>query len=799
MRQNLKALILVWFSITCTMAQQSKTGKAEVTGKVIENVTNESLPFASVVLKDATQQLVEGVITNEEGVYTILDIPVGNYNLEVTYTGFKGHSQPLEIKENRQKINLKPILLLEETVSLDEVKITTEVSQVSLRLDKKVFKVGKDILSQSGSVTDVLGNVPSVAVDPSGTVQLRGNANVTILINGRRSGLTSAQALEQIPSDNVDRVEVITTPSARYDASGSAGIINIILKKNTKGGLTGQLRGVVGTPDDYRLYGSFSYKAEKFNFFANAGIRYTDYEGEYTKQQRSIRNNTTVYLDQREDQDRHDDGKLIYVGADYYLNKNNSITAAFFRNQTEDTDETKLSYGYTSATTAIDSILTTLGNSKEKRSYNQLEMNYTKTFAKEGRKLTFDLQYDFWDSTKKWNVRTQKETPIMTPISNLRTKSTNKNNDIVLQSDLVTPFGEKTKLEIGAKFENRHVTDGFIAEELVNDDYQLLDNLDNEIAYDERIIGGYVQYGSKIGKFSYLLGLRIEDTNIKIKDEEGSFNNTNTFTNLFPTLNLGYAIGENTNFQLSYSKRINRPSLWQLNPFSELEDFNARFFGNPTLKSAFTDAVELSLLQKGTKFTINPSIYYSYTTDDTQWYTTQNDDGVFVSTIINLDLEKRYGFELSASYNPLKWLSFNGDFNAYRFDQEGIAGTQKLDFSDETWQTSLSTRIKLKHGISIQSRFNHQGERGNAQSKRKSISYLNLGASKKLFKNRGNLIFNVSNVFDSRKTREEITGTDFFVNQMRSRNGARWSLSFVYKFNGKSGHKTRRVQRSNRN
>ncbi|WP_082994742.1 TonB-dependent receptor domain-containing protein [Aquimarina megaterium] len=799
MRQNLKALILVWFSITYTMAQQSKTGKAEVTGKVIENVTNEGLPFASVVLKDATQQLIEGVITNEEGVYIIMDIPVGNYNLEVTYTGFKAHSQPLEIKETRQKINLKPILLLEETVSLDEVKITTEVSQVSLRLDKKVFKVGKDILSQSGSVTDVLGNVPSVAVDPSGTVQLRGNANVTILINGRRSGLTSAQALEQIPSDNVDRIEVITTPSARYDASGSAGIINIILKKNTKGGLTGQLRAVVGTPDDYRLYGSFSYKAQKFNFFANAGIRYTDYEGEYTKQQRSIRNNTTVYLDQREDQDRHDDGKLIYVGADYYLNKNNAITAAFYRNQTEDTDETLLSYGYTSATTAIDSILTTLGNSKEKRSYNQLEMNYTKTFAKEGRKLTFDLQYDFWDSTKKWNVRTQKETPVMTPISNLGTRSTNKNNDIVLQSDFVTPFGETTKLEIGAKFENRHVTDGFIAEELVNDNYQLLDNLDNEIAYDERIIGGYVQYGSKIGKFSYLLGLRIEDTNIKIKDEEGSFNNTNAFTNLFPTLNLGYAIGENTNFQVSYSKRINRPSLWQLNPFSELEDFNTRFFGNPALKSAFTDAVEVSLLQKGTKFTINPSVYYSYTTDDTQWYTTQNDDGIFVSTIINLDLEKRYGFELSASYKPLKWLSFNGDFNAYRFSQEGIAGTQKLDFSDETWQTSLSTRIRLKHGISIQSRFNYQGERGNAQSKRKSISYLNLGASKKLFKNKANLIFNVSNVFDSRKTREEITGTDFFVNQMRSRNGARWSLSFVYKFNGKSGHKTRRVQRSNRN
>lgn len=797
MKQNLVALIVL-FSITYTMAQQSK-GNAELSGKVIEKTTGNTLPFASVILKDTTQKLIEGVITDDKGLYSLIDIPLGNFFIEVSYNGFQTHSQSIEITEDRKVINLDPIVLVQEAVALDEVMITSEVSQVSLRLDKKVFKVGKDILSQSGSVTDVLGNVPSVAVDPSGTVQLRGNTNVTILINGRRSGLTSSQALEQLPSDSVDRIEVITTPSARQDASGSAGIINIVLKKNTKGGLTGQLRTVVGTPDDYRLYGSFSYKTEKLNLFTNAGIRYTDYEGEYTKQQTSIRDNVNIDLDQREDQDRHDDGKLFYIGTDYYINKNNSITAAFYRNETEDTDKTKLLYEYTSSGVAIDSILVTNGNSKENRSYNQLEMNYTKIFEKEGRKLTFDLQYDFWDSTKKWEIDTQKEVPVQASISNLRTRSTNKNNDIVIQSDYVTPFGKHSKLEIGGKFENRQIKDGFIAEEFINNTYRLLDNLDNEIKYDERIIGGYVQYGNKIGKFSYLLGLRIEDTNIDIKDKEGIFKDTNTYTNVFPTANLGYAIGEKTNIQMSYSRRISRPSLWQLNPFSELEDFNARFFGNPALKPAFTDAVEISLLQKGAKFTVNPSIYYSNTTDDTQWYTTQGNTGVFESTIVNLDREKRYGFELSASYNPLKWLSFNGDFNAYRFTQEGVVETETLDFSDETWYTSLNTKIKLKHGITFQSRFNYQGERSNAQSKMKSISYLNLGASKKLFKNRASLIFNVSNVFDSRKTKEEITGQDFFVNQVRSRNAARWSLSFVYKFNGKSGHKNRQVQRSNRN
>ncbi|MEW7278094.1 TonB-dependent receptor [Aquimarina sp. 2201CG1-2-11] len=799
MKRTLVTLLLV-FAVSCIAAQERVQGEAEIYGTIVEQSTNNVLPFASVVLKTTEQKLIQGVITNEQGNYILTEIPVGNYILEVIYAGFQTYSLPIEIKEIRQKLNLGSITLQKETVELDAVTIQGEKSQVSLRLDKKVFEVGKDILSQSGSVTDVLGNVPSVAVDPSGAIQLRGNGNVTILINGRRSGLTSSQALEQIPSDTVERVEVITTPSARYDASGSAGIINIILKKNRKGGLTGQLRGVVGTPDDYRLVGSMSYKTNSINLFANVGGRYTDYNGDYSKVQQTTRDDNTIFLNQVEDQSRHDDGRLFYVGADYYFNEHNSITTAFYRAETEDTDETVLDYRYSSGQNALDSLLVTHGNSKEKRSYNQLEMNYTKTFKKQGKKLTFDLQYDFWDSTKKWDVRTQKEFPIMNTIANIRTTSTDKNNDLVMQSDFITPISKSSQIELGAKYENRLVEDGFMAQELVNEGFQLLDNLDNAIKYDEQILGVYTQYRNKTGKFSYLLGLRIEDTKIGIKDANGSFDDTRNYTNLFLTINLGYAFGENTTFSTNYSKRINRPSLWQLNPFSELDDFNVRFFGNPALDPAFTDAIEISLLQKGNGFTLSPSVYYSYTTDDTQWYTTQdNTTDVFISRIINMDKETRYGFELSTSYKPIKWLGFNADFNAYLFEQKGAVGTQNLDNDDTTWYTTLNTRIQLKHGITFQSRFNYRGERKTAQTRRKAISYLNFGISKRLFKNNGTLMINASNVFNSRKTREVITGTDFLVNQTRSRYGARWSLSFAYRFNGNSKHEDRRARRGNRN
>ena len=695
-------------------------------------------------------------------------------------------------------MTLESIVLKEDLTQLETVVVTGEVSQMSLKMDKKVFRVGKDVLSQSGSVSEVLENVPSVAVEPSGTVLLRGNSNVTILINGRRSGLSSAQALEQLPSENVDRIEVITTPSARYEASGSAGIINIILKKNKKGGLTGQLRAVAGIPDDYRLSGSFSYKTDKLNVFTNLGIRYTDYEGDYSKYQRTTNNGETIHLDQVQDQHRHDDGRWFYFGADYYFNDKNTLTAAFYRNQTEDTDVTDFRYDYRTNNGGIDSTLITDGNSNEHRSYNQLELNYTKLFQKEGRKFTFDMQYDFWDSDMKWDIRTRKDYPVLEPLFSLRTVSEERNNDLVLQTDFVTPLGAQSKLELGGKFENRHVKDNFRGEELIDNMYQLIDNLDNNLAYNERIFGAYVQYGNRIGKFSYLLGLRMEDTNIEIEDRNGVYAETYAYTNWFPTANLGYVLSEHTDLGLSYSKRINRPSLWHINPFSELDDFNSRFFGNPNLRAAFTDAIELSLLKKGNILTINPSLYYSRTTDRVQFYTIQNDEGIFETSPFNLEEEKRYGIEVSSSYNPLKWLSLNANLNAFRFEQSGFYLGRDLDNADETWFASLSSRVLVKGGLSFQARYNYQGRSSDAQSVQKAISYLNLGASKKLFNNKATLNLFVSNVFNTRKRREEIMGPDFLVNETRSRNAARWSLSFTYRFDGKTEFKNRSANRSNR-
>ena len=797
MKKNI-LILLIFFSTMAIRSQEIGTFSGELSGNLMEAKTNLALPYASVVLKDSIGNIVEGVITDEEGIFHIANIVQGSFMLEIQYNGFQTYATNVQIESENQTVELGTIQLTEDATQLNEVVVTGETSPISLRLDKKVFNVGKDILAQSGSVTDVLSNVPSVAVSPSGAVSLRGNSNVTILINGRRSGLTSNQALEQIPSDNVERVEVISNPSARYAASGSAGIINIILKKNRNKGFNGQVRLVTGIPTDLRIIGSLNYKTEKLNLFSNFGIRYTDYVGLYTTNQETTNNGSLNRLQQQQDEDRHDDGQFFYFGSDFFINDYNTITAAFLRNETKDSDKTDLNYNYSSLGTR-DSTLFTYGTSKEKRSYNQLEMNYTKTFEKEDKKFTVDLQYDFWDSTKDFNIETSQTFPTVQDISDLRTTSDQKNNDFALQSDFVTPLTEESKLEMGVKFEKRLVKNGFLAEDLSGRDFQSIDGFNNELDYDEQIFGAYSQYGNKIKKFSYLLGLRFENTYVKIKDAIGSFNQTNSYSRLFPTLNLGYDISEMTKIQGSYSKRINRPSLWQLNPFPKLSDFNLRFSGNPNLQPSFSDAIELALLIRAKDFTLNPSIYYSRTNNNIEYYTIKSAEGFFLTSMTNIDSEKRFGIEVSLSYNPKKWLGINGEVNAYNFEKRGQIAAINLNTSNITWRSSWALNIKPKKGLNIQSRFNYRGPFSNAQTKTKSVSSLNIGVSQRIFKDKGSLILNVRNVFNSNKFKEETLGEDFVIDVLSNYNAARWTLSFVYKFNKKTGEKNREAKRSNRN
>lgn len=791
----MKRIILLSASLFfCTHLMAQKV----LHGLVKEKSSNTAMGYVTLALKNENAKVVTGGITDDKGAFTLDAVPAGNFTLEVNFMGYQGITKPVSIPAGTGRIDLGVIYLEPDPKLLKEVAIVGDKPAVSLQIDKKVFTAGKDILSQTGSAVDLLNGVPSVSVSPTGVASLRGNSNVLVLINGRRTGLTAGNALEQLPAEQISQVEVITNPSSRYEAGGSAGIINIILKKNKKAGFNGQLRLVGGVPNDTRITPSLNYKSEKLNIFSTFGIRLSDYVGLYTTNQSAMTNGKMDYLDQRQDEDRHDDGKLLYFGADYAFNEHNTVTAAFLKNATKDHDKTRLDYNYTSNTGA-DSTLQRKGESFENRNYNQLEFNYTRTFKQPSKKYTVDMQYDFWNSDKEWSLGTQKILPSAVALPGIRSGSIGSSKDLMVQTDFVQPLDSNSRLELGLKFENRSVTSNFKAEQQKGPDWTIFEDIDNQLNYNELIGGAYAQMASKFGKLSYQIGLRTELTRIKITDRIGSYNDRKNYTRLFPTLNLSYALTEGSSLQMSYSKRINRPSLNSLYPFNELTDYNSRYVGNPALNPSYAHVVELGYIKSWGQFTFNPAVYYQHSKDEMIDYTFRNAQNVFIISPINIASEARRGVELSLLYNPTRWLQLNWELNAYGFKQKGQYKDQNFDYSGEALTSRLSTQLKLPNKFSFQGRYSFTGAQNNAQSRTASIHYLEFGSSKNLLKDKATILFDIANVFNLRKFETTTTGVNYVLNQMSSPNAARYRLTFVYRLNLKENQAVRQAKTGNRN
>jgi len=793
-----RILITILCLSFCAFGMAQKQGSPDgvvIQGLVQDASTKTAIAYATVGVKDDALKLIVAVITDEKGNFKLENVPLGKFNIHFSLMGYQTIIKPMQIEIAQ---HLGTILMQPDAKLLNEISVTGEKSSISLKLDKKIFETGKDVLSQTGSATDLLNSVPSVSVNPTGGVSLRGNSNVLILINGRRSGVVEGNALEQIPADQIERVEIITNPSSRYDAAGSAGIINIILKKNKKIGINGQLRLVGGIPNETRIMPSLNFKSNKVNLFSTFGLRLSDYVGLYQTKQTVNNEGISTFLNQQQDEDRHDDARMLYVGGDYAINEDNTITAAFLKNATNDHDKTVLNYNYTTAKN-LDSSLVRNGESWEKRNYNQVEFNYTKTFKKPGQKYTIDIQYDFWNSDKEWILNTKKLIPTLINAPGMRTSSIGASKDLMLQTDFVKPLDSVSTIELGLKMENRKVTSDFLAEQQQNSNWQVFEDIDNQLNYNELIGSGYVQYAGKKDLFSYQLGLRAEVTKIKIEDEIGEYASEKNYTKLFPTLNLSYQLSQSATFQGSYSKRINRPSLFMLYPFNELTDLNSRFLGNPDLNPSFADVIELAYLKNWRLFTLNPSIYYQNNKQIILNYTFRDANGIFITSPVNISKETRRGFELSTLYNPLKWLQLNLELNAFNFEQTGTYQNQNFDFSGSTLTARLGSQLKLPKKLSLQLRYNFTGAQSNAQTHTNAIHNIDVGASKNLLKDKATLLFDVTNLFNLRTFTSTTTGVNYNFMQINSPNAARYRLTFVYRLNLKENQSVRQAKSGNRN
>ena len=817
--KKIKFAVLLVFLFTSfyNYSQQGPGGKpkVKVTGKVFEKVSKQPLEYATIsIMAPNDTKVIAGGITNPKGEFEVAVAP-GTYDIKVEFISFK--STEIKQKNITGDTNLGVVNLSEDAAQLNEVVVRAEKSTVEIKLDKKVYNVGQDMIVKGGSVSDVLDNVPSVSVDTEGNVSLRGSDNIRILIDGRPSqAINMAEALRQLPADAIDKVEVITNPSARYDAEGGSGIINIILKKGKNQGFNGTLIASTGLPETYGLSANVNYKTEKLNYFTTAGYNYRTTEGAGKTNSEYFDDNevTKSFLDETRDTKRVRNGFNGRAGVEWTLTPTTFWTNAINYQKNTGDDRDLINYYNYDAAHNFTGTTYRLNNADTGSENVEFTSNLIKNFNDKGHKLTADFSI---------SRNTDDSNSTITDSPNFDTTLNNQiQKQVLFQADYVLPLGKGGQFEAGYK--------GSFGD--LNNVYDVTNsgvpnpNLSNTLEYKENINALYTQYGFKVNKFSYLFGLRWEDTNIEVNLLDNSDFNTKKYNNLFPSAFISYEISDQSNFSASYSKRLSRPRGRFMNPAVNYASNINIFQGNPDLDPSLTDKYDIGYIKKWDKVTFNTSAYFENTKDVFSFVRSPTGDvvtpdgevvtpapgetvegtPVIKSSPINLGREQKFGFEFTFNYTPYKWWKLNSNFNFFNVkttgensytDTRGNIIVQDLDNQANSWFARVNSKVTLPYKIDWQLTAMYNGEQKTAQGKNLGQFGMNTALSKDVMKDKATIAFNISDIFNSRKMRSDTyldNVTSYSEFQFRKR---QFNLSFTYRFNKPKGERDKNMPKNN--
>ncbi|MBC8769983.1 TonB-dependent receptor [Arenibacter sp. BSSL-BM3] len=820
MKKLLPVTLLLFTLVSYAQGGQGPQEPIKITGTVLEQGTDEPLEYSTLVLQSVRNpEKVTGGITDASGKFEVEAAP-GNYNISVEYISYKSYK--LNNQSLRTATDLGVIRLALDVSQLAEVEVVGERTTVELRLDKKVYNVGSDLTVKGGSVTDVLSNVPSVSVDVEGNISLRGNESVRILINGKPSALSglSPEALQQLPADAIEKVEVITNPSARYDAEGTAGILNIILKQSKTAGLNGSVTVYTGHPETYGGSVSLNLRRDNFNIFTNTTYRYRSGPGNALFDQENFdsNGNTLSFQNEIREYQRKDKSFNTNVGFELFLDESSSITNSlvFSKSNGDNSVNVDFSNFDENRTPTIQRNRFTLEDEFEEEV--QYSLNYQKKFEKEGHILTFDYQYSKGIDDENSII---KEVILGDNIDldTERTIDDQTQRSQLVQMDYVLPFGKdnQSQFEIGYRgtFNNNN-TDFDFGIEQQDGSFNSDPNFSNELNYKEYVNAAYTQLGSKFNKFSILGGLRMEASDIGIELLNSNELTNKDYVNWFPSVFLGYEFSEKEQVTLSYSKRLRRPRSRFINPFPSRSSNTNLFQGNADLDPTFTDAYDLGYLKRWDKFTFTTSGYFNRSTGVFQFVSRETGDFVTIEnpddpqnpivvpvqvrSPINLATEDRYGMEFTTTYTPKRNWRLTWNVNAFQRDLQGDFTyinsqneeiVQNFDANNFSWFTRFSAKIPVPGKIDFQTNFFYMGPSEDAQNTSKGMLSSDLGLSKDILKDKGSLTLNVGDIFNTRKRRSDTrtenvaTYSEF---QWRER---QITLTFQYRFNQPQNQKGR--------
>lgn len=805
-------LVLFFFSITATVsaqpgknnpsATQSNIGK--LTGRLVDE-QKKPVAYATVVLVKRDSNIANGSLTDDAGEFTIEPTGTGSFKLRISGIGINQQEIPgIKITPNEPEKNLGNITVATNAQALGTVEVVAERAVVEMNIDKKVFNVEKNTTATGGSAADVLQNVPSVQVDGEGNVSLRGKSGVNILIDGKPATLLGsdvASALQSMPASSIANIEVITNPSAKYDAQGMTGIINIITKKDKKLGFNGNATAGIGTRDKYNGSLGLNLKNDKWNFFLNSSFRANKNYHRFTTDRSNYFNDSTYYS--YENNNRDFKGFFNSIGVEYTIDNRNTVTLTQNLNIMRFGGYTETDFYSYDGGVPYDH-----QNRYAKRSggpfSSSTAINYKHKFANPGQEITADLTY-----AKTWSEHDQEYTTnyyngsdeiINRPLFQ-RAPSTGGNSSFNGQIDYTMPFISKTgKLDAGVKaqlyrFEssNDPVLDSGRGPE---PDVLLL----NDYEYTQDIHAGYVSFSDQAGKWSYQGGLRLEYAGYEGTTLAANGKRfTNDYLSLFPSAYVSYKLPKEQTMYLNYSRRTDRPSFWRLMPYYDLSNPQDTNMGNPNLVPEFIHNVELNYnkqFKKGHNLIV--STYYQYTQNLIERIRKFYDNGTSFTQPQNVSSAVTYGVELIGRAYILPIWDATLSVNFFNNTVQGQNIDPQLNNSGSSWFAKLNTNIRLPKNFSVQLMGNYEAPKIATQGRLEEVYWVDIGIRKSLWEGKASIVLNVTDIFDTRKYTTLYEYPSYLQTTYRDKETRIGNLSFTYRF-GQSDKPTGRKGRQGNN
>lgn len=743
---NFKFLLLFLIGSLATVYAQNP---GSLSGKIIDKTTSQPLPYVSIVVKESGS-VVTGGITDDNGEFTIKNLPFKTYSVDVQFMGYKTQTFTANITNDDKSISIGTISLAEEATLLNEVEIVKEVSTIEQKIDRKVITVGRDLTTAGGTASEIMNNIPSVNVDQDGNISLRGNQNVRVLIDGRPTNISPAQLLKQIPSTSIKKIELITNPSAKYNPEGMSGIINIILHKNANDGFNGSFNAGItfGQTPKYNNSADMNYRVSKVNFFTNLGSNTGKYFNDGKVNREDI-NSRQIF-----DISNDNDGFLGKLGMDYYINDKNTLSVYTNQNYGKGLGNVGISIAYPEGSVFTNTDQLAIYDTDNKN--NTYNLAFKHKFDKEGHTLDFEGNYN--DSSTSQDATFTTTIGDATTVYNDDVEDDGKN--ITLNLDYVNPLNEKSTLELGAEAriigsENDYTTTN------PNVTNPALQN--SNYTYDVNIYSAYATFGQKFEKFSYQLGARLESYKAEANFNRGDSTFENDYITVYPSAYLTYTLDEKNMFQVSYSRRVDRPSLQQTKPVREFSTPLVTSLGNQYLRPQFTNSVELNYTKMlGQGSSITSGVFYRLINDEISRIlypdeTTANTQDQIMS-FGNFDKNTAFGFEVSANYKITKWWNIQPAIDFSSISQKGVVSVL-IDGTTDEYESVIkevdvsALNARLNSNFSVNNRLSfllfgfYRGGVDGVQSNSKEMYKIDSGARYTLLDNKMSLSLRFNDMF----------------------------------------------------